>query len=313
MGQHLHSIQQASFQGTWLTIGTYDGVHAGHQEIVRQMSADAHSAGALAVVVTFHPHPAVVLRRPNAPRLLTLPDERAAHLMEQGADVVITHPFDLQVAATSAQEFIELLQRHLGFEHLWVGYDFAFGRNREGNVERLGQLQASCDFQLQVISPIEVSGEVVSSSRIRTLLLDGNVEQAAHFLGYYYQVSGEVVRGDGRGRTIGFPTANLDVSAEKLIPHSGVYACLARVEQELFSAAVNIGIRPTFDGISTETHVEAHLLDHEADLYGKMVTLEFVARLRREQRFPSVQALIEQIQLDVQQTRELVKTVRENS
>jgi riboflavin kinase/FMN adenylyltransferase len=309
MLQHLRSILEANFCNSWLTIGTYDGVHIGHQEIIRRMSNEAHRAGALAIVVTFYPHPAKVLSRPNPPLFLTLPEERASFLMDHGIDVVITHPFDHQLAAMSAQDFIELLKKHLDFNHLWVGYDFALGRNREGNVDRLATMQNSVGFQLQVVQPIRLHGEPVSSSRIRSLLSHGKVEQAAQLLGRNYSLSGEVVKGDERGRVIGIPTANLAISTEKLVPHTGVYACLASLDSQLYAAAVNIGVRPTFDTGSSGIHIEAHLLDFAGKIYGKTLNLQFISYLRGEHRFPDVTALIDQINRDIDQTREVLKPV----
>jgi riboflavin kinase/FMN adenylyltransferase len=308
MAQLLGSIQQASLQDAWLTIGTYDGVHIGHQEILRGLAAGARANGAPAVVLTFHPHPAAVIRPQGGPHLLTMPDERAEYLHQAGADVVITQAFDQQVAGTDAEDFLVLLKKHLGFRHLWVGYDFAFGHKRGGDIHRLHELEQQFDYQLQVIPAVHLNGQIVSSSRIRGMLREGQVTHAAQALGRWYKLSGEVVKGDGRGHTLGFPTANLMVPAEKFIPESGVYACIAQLEELHRPAAVNIGIRPTFDGSSAATQIEAHILDFQGNLYGHQVTLYFIDRLRGEKGFPSIQALIEQIRLDIIQTRELVKT-----
>jgi riboflavin kinase/FMN adenylyltransferase len=304
MVQHLCSIQQVSLQDTWLTIGTYDGVHLGHQKIIRDFADGAHTEGAQAVGLTFDPHPAVILQRRSDPHLLTLPDERAEYLGACGIDVVVTHPFDLHVAATTAFDFLTLLKYHIGFRQLWVGFDFALGHHREGDVTRLSQLGSDLGYQLHVVSPITINGETVSSSRIRSMLNEGQVEQAAKWLGRRYCLSGDVVQGDGRGRLIGIPTANLAIVKEKLVPANGVYACVARVGQISYAAAVNIGIRPTFDRSNFQTHVEAHLLDFQGDLYSQRISLAFISRLRGEQRFPNVPALIKQIHQDIQLTRE---------
>ncbi len=307
MAQLLGSIQQASFQDAWLTIGTYDGVHIGHQEIIRGLAEGARTNHAPSVVVTFHPHPAAVVRHLGGPHLLTMPDERVEYLAEYGADVIITQPFDQRIAGMNAEDFLLLLKKHIGFRHLWVGYDFALGHKRGGDLRRLHELEQPLDYQLQVIPAVQLHGHIVSSSRIRGLLRQGQVRQAAQALGRWYKLVGEVVKGDERGHTLGFPTANLLVPEEKFIPEIGVYACLARVQGVDRPAAVNIGFRPTFDGTSVATQIEAHILDFQGDLYGKRVALFLIERLRGEKRFPSVQALIEQIQQDVDQTRELVK------
>ncbi len=306
MVAHLLSIVDAALQNAWLTIGTFDGVHIGHQEIIRGLVAGAHAEGAPAVVLTFHPHPAVVVRGRKGAFYLTLPDERAALLGELGVDVVITQPFDLQVAATSAPGFLQTLKERLGLCQLWVGHDFALGHARSGNVDVLRQLGAQLGYQLHVISPVWFSDQVVSSSQVRALLGAGQVRQASQLLGRPYRLSGQVTHGDKRGRTIGVPTANLDPGDEKLVPGKGVYACLAEIEGRQWPAATNIGVRPTFDGQDPLPYIEAHLLDFSGDLYGKTVQLSFLEHLRDEQRFVDTEALVEQIQQDIQQTRFVV-------
>jgi riboflavin kinase/FMN adenylyltransferase len=307
MAQLLGSVQQASFQDAWLTIGTFDGVHIGHQEIIRGLAAGARANHAPAVVVTFHPHPAAVVHQLGGPHLLTLPDERAEYLIESGADVIITQPFDQHIAGMNAEDFLLLLKKHLGFRHIWVGYDFALGHKRGGDIHRLHELEQQLDYHLQVIPAVHLHGQVVSSSRIRGMLREGMVRQAAQALGRWYKLTGEVVKGDERGHTLGFPTANLMIPEEKFIPEIGVYACLARGYGVDRPAAVNIGVRPTFDGSPVATQIEAHILDFQGDLYGQQIALHFIERLRGEKKFPSVQALIEQIQRDINQTRKLVR------
>lgn len=307
MAQLFGLVQQASLKDTWLTIGTFDGVHVGHQEIVRDLAAEAHAAGSLAVVVTFHPHPAAVVRKQAVPHLLTMPDERAEYLSEAGSDVVIIQPFDQQVAETSAVDFLTLLKKHLDFNHLWVGYDFALGHNREGDVDRLRELGYTLHYEIKVISPVRADGKIISSSQIRGLLREGKVAQATQELGRWYRISGNVIKGDGRGRGLGIPTANLMVSPDKFIPGTGVYACIARVGSMSWPAAVNIGVRPTFDGATMGMHIEAHLLDYEGELYGQRVSLHFIDRLRGEKKFTSIQALIAQVQADIHKTRELAQ------
>lgn len=307
---HYRSLETVSLQRVWLTIGSFDGVHRGHQEIIRGLSAGARLGGAPAVALTFFPHPARVLRGQNGPFYLTTPERRAELLGEAGADIVVTLPFDDVIAATSAYDFLSYLRRRLDFRQLWVGRDFALGRGREGNVERLAQLGEELDYHLHIVPSVEENGQAISSSRIRTLLQSGDVAQAAVLLGRPYAFSGEVIHGDERGRSIGIPTANLAVWAEQILPANGVYACRARVGAAGHgaisrAAAVNIGVRPTFDGSATLPHVEAHLLDFSGDLYSQSLTLEFIARLRGEQRFPGVEALVAQINLDIQRTREI--------
>jgi riboflavin kinase/FMN adenylyltransferase len=302
--RHFSSLEGVYLQDTWLTIGTFDGVHRGHQEIVRRLAAGAQTAGCQAVVLTFYPHPAVVLGKRTAPFYLTTPDERAALLGDCGADVVVTYPFDTRVAATSAFDFMSGLKSHLGLRHLLVGRDFALGKDREGNVDRLAEIGEQLDYRVEIMPPVEVDGMLVSSSRVRAALATGDMDMAASLLGRPYQVNGLVVAGDGRGRTIGIPTANLNMWAERAFPKSGVYICRALLEGRAWGAVANVGVRPTFEQGTDTPRVEAHLLDFEQDLYGQTLHLDFLARLRDEQRFPGIQALVEQIQRDIAQARQ---------
>jgi riboflavin kinase / FMN adenylyltransferase len=306
MVQHLTSLDGVNLQHVWLTIGSFDGVHLGHQELIRELNKKAHEDGSLSVVLSFYPHPAVVLRGKKGPFYLTTPDERAILLDELGTDVVITHPFTSEIAQTSAHDFIEYLKSHLVFQQLWVGNDFALGHGREGNVDTLKLLGKEFGYLVQVIQPVVFDGQKVSSSQIRNLIFGGNIERANKLLGRAYRLSGVVVHGDGRGRLIGIPTANLEINDEKLIPGAGVYACKAEINGKQWQAAVNIGIRPTFDSPDQLSHVEAHLLDYSQDLYGQQIYIDFISRLRGEQRFPSVQALIDQVHSDIEQTRKTV-------
>ena len=308
---HYRSLEPVALSHAWVTIGSYDGVHLGHQQILRGMTAGAHAQGALAVVVTFHPHPRQVLRGEQGPFYLTLPDERAEILGGLGVDVVITHPFDAQVAAMPAEGFVQALKSHLDLRQLWVGHDFALGRGRQGDATFLRTLGEQMGYQVQVTDPVVLDGQVVSSSQVRQALSEGQVEKALALLGRAYRLEGQVVSGDGRGRTIGIPTANLAVPEGKLIPAGGVYACRAWVgSSQAYTAAVNIGSRPTFDGAPGVLHVEAHLIDGSGDLYGQSMRLEFYARLRGEKRFPNTQALINQIHQDIDRTRQLVSLAK---
>lgn len=269
------------------------------------MVAEGHSKKLATVVVTFHPHPAAVLRGRMGDFYLTLPEERVQLLFDQGADGVVVLPFDVGLAATSARDFMAQVKKHLGLKILYAGQDFALGRGREGNIEVLRQLGLEMDYLVQVVEPVSLDGQMVSSSRIRALLEAGDVSRAAAFLGRPYRLSGKVVPGDQRGRLIGIPTANLQIQEGKLKPAGGVYACRAWVGETAWAAAVNIGVRPTFDGEGSPIHVEAHLLDFTGDLYGQSLSIEFLEYLRGERRFASVQALVEQIHIDLESTRRL--------
>jgi riboflavin kinase/FMN adenylyltransferase len=308
--QHLRSLETLAIKSAWVTIGSFDGVHRGHQQIIQELVAHAHRAGVPAVVVTFYPHPAVILRGIEKPYYLTSPDERAALLGQLGVDTIVTLPFDRELAALEAIDFIRPLSTHLGMSSLWVGYDFALGRNRGGNVPALEQLGRELGYTLRVIPPVTtLQGGPVSSSQVRALLDAGNVTQAAALLGRWYDLPGQVVHGDGRGQGLGFPTANLYIWPQRLLPTAGVYATWAWVGQQRLPSVTNIGLRPTFANQAPEPRVEAHLLDYTADLYGKNIRLEFVEFLRPEQRFPGIPALLEQIGRDVTQSREVLSHV----
>ncbi len=306
---HFTSLDNVALKNTWLTIGSFDGIHLGHQAIIRNLTAGAHAAGAQAVVFTFYPHPSVVLGKRRNANALTTPEERAVILAEMDVDVLVTYPFNLEVAQRSARDFLVELQDRLDFQQLWVGQDFAMGHNREGNVPRLRELGKELGFRLHVIPPVEIDGERVSSSRIRALLSVGDVAAAARLLGRPYSLAGIVERGDGRGSQIGIPTANLAVPSERLIPAIGGYACRARLRTGVCDAVANIGVRPTFKDSSGQLTVEAHLLDFKGDLYGQRMELDFIAWLRGEHRYPSAEALIAQINKDIVRARELLKAV----
>jgi riboflavin kinase/FMN adenylyltransferase len=207
--QHYWSIEDVYLQDSWLTIGSFDGVHKGHQQILRDMTAGAHQANSTAVVLTFHPHPAVVLGKRSDPFYLTSPEERASLLAQLGVDILLTCPFNLHVARTSANDFMHELSKHLHMNQLWVGYDFALGKNREGDVPTLKHLGQTLGYEVHAIHPVKLQGEIISSSAIRAALGNGNVAKASELLGRPYQVSGEIVHGDGRGRSIGIPRPTL--------------------------------------------------------------------------------------------------------
>jgi riboflavin kinase / FMN adenylyltransferase len=307
--QHVRSLDAVHLEGSWVTIGSFDGVHLGHQAIIRRLVDGAHAQGLLAVIITFFPHPSKVLRGNGSPFYLTTPEERAEILAGLQVDLAVTLPFNKELASLTADEFIRLLSEHLNLKRLLVGHDFALGRGREGNFEVLGKLGQKYHYLLEGQSPLLVAGELVSSSRIRELISQGNVARAAEYLGRRFAVEGKVVPGDGRGRTIGIPTANLEIWGELLLPARGVYATLAHTGSIEIPSVTNIGIRPTFENQSPQPRVETHLLNFNRDLYGTILQLEFIDFLRPEQRFPSVQALVGQIQTDIKHAREVIPNV----
>ncbi len=305
--RHITTLDEISLADSWLTIGVFDGVHLGHQAIIRRLVAGARRAGVPAVVLTFHPHPEAVLKGLTQPFYLTLPEERAALLGSLGVEVVVTQPFTRELASQPGEAFLRRLKEHLGFSHLWVGYDFAMGRARDMDTARLHALQTKYAYRLEVLRPVIINGETISSSKIRAWLRLGEVERANRGLGRPYTLKGKVVPGDARGRQIGVPTANVRPPAERLVPARGVYACRVRVGETLYRAATNIGIRPTFDGDSSPPQtVEAHILDFDGDLYGEEIEVQFLRRLRDERRFAGIQDLLGQIHQDIQLVREVV-------
>ena len=304
---HYRSLNEVSLPNSWVTVGIFDGVHRGHQEIIRKLVAGAHENDALAVVLTFDPHPAKVFGRGDI-KLLTLPGERAKLLGDIGVDVVITHPFDRGVANIIAFDFMKQLTERLGLKHLVHGYDSALGKDREGNATRLAEIGRELGYTVEVVSALSDESGVISSTEIRKLIAVGNVADAAQLMGHPYMLQGMVSHGDHRGRTIGFPTANLNYAHEKALPKGGIYACWAYVNHERHRAAVNIGTNPTFTPDKQTMNVEAYILDFDRDIYDEVVKLEFILRLRDELKFNSVDALVDEIRQDVAKTREVLGT-----
>jgi riboflavin kinase/FMN adenylyltransferase len=289
-----------------VTIGSFDGVHRGHQLIIRRLVESAREAGAPAVVITFYPHPAVVLGKKANHYYLSHPAEREEMLKELGIDEVITLAFSREIAALSPEEFLTPLKSHLGMKELWVGYDFALGRNRAGNTQRLSELGEEFGYELKLLDPFQQDDKVISSSLIRDCLANGDMEAANNMLGRTYSLTGNVVVGDGRGRQIGFPTANLSFWEEKLVPRNGIYAGWAWVEGRRYGTAINIGLRPTFGDDLLHPRVEPFILDFDRDIYGEEIRVEFVKFLRPEARYDSIDRLIAQIFKDVENTREVL-------
>ena len=304
--QHVHDLAEARLDGSTLTIGSFDGVHRGHQDLLGRMLADARGRNLPAVVLTFYPHPSVVLRGRKPAFYITSPEERADLLENLGIDLVITQTFDLELSRVEAPDFLDRLAAQVGFKDLWAGEDFALGHQRRGNRHYLAQVSSERGFRFHLVPPFLLEGEVVSSTRVREALRSGDVARAANYLGRHFELPGRVAHGVGRGKQLGIPTANLEVWEERAIPGVGIYACLAELEGERKPAVVSIGFRPTFDEALTTPVVEAHLLDFEADLYERELKLVFIERLRDERRFSGPEALVDQIERDIRRARELL-------
>ena len=313
---HIYKLSEAALeQPSIVTIGVFDGVHRGHQHLLAPLVAEAHATGRLAVVLTLFPHPDVVLRGLTGRHYLTTSEQKARLLGELGVDVVVTHPFDDTVRHIRAADFVDQLVEHLKMTSLWLTSDFAMGYKREGNFAYLTAQGAQKGFEVRQIDLLSTSTDdgtsVISSSKIREALRAGNVEQAADWLGRPYRVEGIVVHGDHRGRELGFPTANMDVWSEQVLPANGIYACWALLGNERFMAVTSLGIRPQFGGDTV--FVEPYLLDFNREIYGQKLSLDFVRWLRDEAKFSSIDALVEQIRLDVEQGRAILSALAQSA
>jgi riboflavin kinase/FMN adenylyltransferase len=290
-------------QETVLTIGAFDGVHRGHEYLIRQLVKAAHESGRLAGLITFHPHPdSVLARRP--PFYLTTPGEKVVLLERLHLDLVTILSFDRKMARTSAADFMSLLCRHLRMVELWIGRDFALGKNREGDVSTLRRLGTELGFIVHVIGSLPEDGDPISSTRIRNLLYQGDVRGAARLLGRYPSLAGQVVAGTKRGHCLDIPTVYLQVRAEQAIPADGVYVAYAVLGNMRYPAVANIGHHPAFEN-RTRT-VEAYILDFDEDIRGYDLVIEFVERLRPERQFASAEELGAQIHEDIRIARELL-------
>ena len=298
----------APLPGAVVTIGNFDGVHLGHREIFRRVVALARESKGTSVVFTFVPHPLKVLSPERAPRLINTYAEKERLIEASCIDVLISQPFTVETSSISASRFVEeILVGRIGVRHLIVGYDYAFGRGREGNVDFLRDKGKEYGFAVHVLSPVAHEGEIYSSTRIRQLLAAGDVVGVVPLLGRHFTLEGTVIHGANRGSGLGFPTANLDTDKE-LLPRPGVYAVKVKRGESVLDGVVNIGYNPTF--CAERLSLEVHILDFAGDVYGETLRLYFVGRLRDEKRFPSPQALVEAIGEDVRQARQLLGAAR---
>ncbi len=286
-----------------LAIGVFDGVHLGHQQIIRQSVNDARQHEATALVVTFDKHPSVIVAPDHVPPLIYSRPQKIRAIESLGADALLEIPFNREFSEQTGEGFIRQLVRELGkIQSICVGADFVFGHRRSGNVALLRQLGSELNFQVHGLAAVALDGQTVSSTRIRDAIRAGDFDAASQMLGRAYSLAGTVIRGDQLGQKIGFPTANLDTTG-MLLPPNGVYAAHARLGEKTHRAVLNIGIRPTLQNPSPTPRVEVHLLDFAGEIYGQELEITFVKRLRGEQKFPSLESLREQIQKDVAAAR----------
>ena len=293
---------------TALTVGSFDGVHRGHQDVLRQLVARARALGVHSLLVTFDPHPLEVVNPAAAPRLLTVGDEKLEVLAESGIDFVAVMPFTPALAAFSAEQFVdEILLGRFRMHDLLMGHDHRFGHNRAGDVETLRHLGVARGFDVSVVPAVTVNGgQSVSSTAIRRAVAGGDLDGASRGLGRHYSLGGRVVAGARRGRLLGFPTANVPVPGpRKLLPPEGVYAVRVQTPLGPHDGMMNLGPRPTFG--DAEVVLEAHLFDADLDLYDARVRIDFVARLRDTQKFSDVDALVEQLHRDAKNARKVLR------
>ena len=289
-----------------VTIGTFDGVNVGHQKIIEQLICAAKEKNAVSVLLTFFPHPRLVLQKDDSLKLINTIKERIAILSKTELDYLIIHPFDTEFSKLTAFDFVrDILVNHLNTTKLIIGYDHRFGKNREGNFEQLVEFGHMYDFELQKIPAQDINHISVSSTKIRKALTEFDIKTANHYLGYNFSVTGIVEKGNQLGNKLGFPTANIRIEESyKLIPEHGAYLVKTQRNNSTVFGMMNIGIRPTVDG--TKETLEVHLFDFNEDLYGESLTIEFLAFLRPEQKFESIDALKEQLNLDKQKSLKMI-------
>ncbi|MFA3782489.1 bifunctional riboflavin kinase/FAD synthetase [Melioribacteraceae bacterium 4301-Me] len=293
-----------------VTVGTFDGLHIGHMKIIDSVVRKAQSVNGQSVLVTFEPHPRLVLSKDYNIKLLTTFDEKRKLLQEAGIDNLIVINFTKQFSQLSSEEFIyHYIVQKIGAQHMIIGYDHKFGKDRNGDVNKLKQLGEKWNFSVTSVPPAKINGEIISSTLIRNALNDGDIEKANLFLGRAYSFSGTVVEGVKRGRTLGFPTANIHLNNEmKLIPKRGVYFCSVKLMNENLYGLMNIGIRPTFEN-KKELVIEVHILNFNDDIYGQELEIDLIKRIRDEKKFESKEQLVNQIENDKKQALEYINVL----
>ncbi len=295
---------------TALTIGVFDGVHLGHQHLIAALLKQARREGLLSGVVTFRQHPEELLSSGRTLPFLTDITTRINLLRGKGADIIVPLSFTRELADLSPRQFIGLLQKHLRMRRLVIGPDFALGRGRQGDAAALRRLGKEMGFGLTVVPPLKIKGEVVSSTAIRQALAAGDMQKYRQLSGHPFSLRGRVVTGAGRGTGLGFPTANLDISAGQALPADGVYASLAHINGQTYRSMTNIGKDPTFG--TNERTIESYLVDYKGDLYGTELLVDIVARLRDEKKFASAEELKKQLAEDVRRGETILKSMDVN-
>lgn len=307
MKEHHSTALFKSNKGTMVTIGTFDGVHIGHKSILKRLTESAKKDDLDSVLLTFFPHPRMVLQKETHLELLNTLNEKKELLSHEGLDHLVIHPFTKEFSRLTAIEYVrDILVNQLGAKKVIIGYDHRFGRNRTANINQLKEFGKTYGFEVEEISAKELNEVTISSTKIRNALAEGNITTANNFLGYNYSLQGIIVKGKGIGKSLGYPTANLKVEdSHKLIPKNGVYLTEGFIEGEKVIGLTNIGTNPTVGG--KKITIETYFLDWNKELYGKQITLHFIKKIREEATFHSIDALKEAIQKDEQVARNYLK------
>lgn len=289
-----------------VTVGTFDGVHIGHQSIIKRLVNIAQAENKTSVLLTFYPHPRMVLQSNVPMRLIQTIEERKAALAETGLDVLVIHPFTESFSRLDAEQYVkEVLVGQLNVHKIVMGYDHRFGRNRNANIDDMQDFGIIYDFDIEEISATEVEAIAVSSTKVRNAILEGDMKKATTYLGRNFELSGEVIHGEKRGRVLQFPTANIDLkNAHKILPKNGVYLVKSTLERQTVYGMMNIGEKPTFD--AKRTSIEVHFFDWSKDLYGEHIRVEVLERVRDEQKFDSAEKLQAQLKADESRCRLII-------
>lgn len=305
MTEILNSISAVKAEPSWVVIGNFDGVHLGHKALIRALISKAHESNSRSVLITFDPHPKMVLEKVDQPFLLSTSSEKIEQLSQFDLDLIINHPFTDQLSSQTGREFLENVSTHLGMIGLITGKSLILGHDRLGEKKPIQPVLHQLGVDLETVDPVEIGGSLVSSGSIREALSTGNINKVNRLMGRNYQVSGIVRHGKERGTSFDLPTANLIPDKNRLLPKYGVYACMGWIEGQPYPAVTNVGVRPTFDTDQIPS-IEAHLLDFSGNIYGRHLSLSFLARIRDEQKFVNKEALLAQISKDKNEARRIL-------
>ena len=291
-------------KSTIATIGTFDGIHIGHQKILNSLARFAKENSLKSVVITFDPHPRKIINKKNSIELINTIEEKKEKLKTLGIDYLIVQKFDEKFSETEANKFVGILKNNINIEKLIVGYDHRFGKNRNADINDLKKYGKELNFEVIEIDALEIEEVNISSTKIRLAIKDGNIRLANSYLGYNFFLSGEVVKGHSRGKELGFPTANLKINQDKIIPKNGVYLVKSKIDHQDIYGMMNIGYNPTFNNKSKK--IETHFFNLNKNLYGKIIKIELLEYIREEKRFETVDDLIQRLKLDREKCLKLI-------